>query len=64
MVNAPNSNTVLRSGAMIADVADDGIETVSSPLGHALVETARKDKRIVGLSADLAKVHRHAHLPR
>ncbi|MDO5507362.1 MAG: transketolase C-terminal domain-containing protein [Corynebacterium casei] len=55
MVNAPNSNTVLRSGAMIADVADDGIETVSSPLGHALVETARKDKRIVGLSADLAK---------
>lgn len=46
---------VLRSGAMIADVAEAGVETVSAPLGHALVDLAKTDERIVGLSADLAK---------
>ena len=55
MGNAAKPKEVLRSGAMIADVADTGIETISAPLGHALVDLARKDDRIVGLSADLAK---------
>ena len=45
----------LRSGAMSADLAHEGQRTVSAPLGHALVEAARADERIVGLSADLAK---------
>lgn len=45
----------LRSGAMSADLAREGQRTVSAPLGHALVEAARADERIVGLSADLAK---------
>lgn len=50
-----SKTTVLRSGAMIADVADDNVETVSAPLGKALVDLAQQDDRIVGLSADLAK---------
>ncbi|WP_322895593.1 MULTISPECIES: transketolase family protein [unclassified Yoonia] len=41
--------------AMIASLAAEGYETVSAPFGHALVEAARKDDKIVGLSADLAK---------
>ena len=45
----------LVSGAMSADLASEGQRTVSAPLGHALVEAARQDERIVGLSADLAK---------
>jgi transketolase len=55
MASDKNSGTVLRSGAMIADVADEGVETVSAPLGHALLDAAENDDRIVGLSADLAK---------
>lgn len=45
----------LVSGAMSADLAAEGQRTISAPLGHALVEAARADERIVGLSADLAK---------
>ncbi|GAA1489757.1 transketolase family protein [Brachybacterium sacelli] len=45
----------LVSGAMSADLAKEGQRTVAAPLGHALVEAARRDERIVGLSADLAK---------
>ena len=41
--------------AMIASLAAEGYETVAAPFGHALVDAARKDDRIVGLSADLAK---------
>ncbi|MFC0342208.1 transketolase family protein [Paracoccus niistensis] len=41
--------------AMIASLAAEGYDTVNAPFGHALVEAARKDDRIVGLSADLAK---------
>lgn len=55
MVKGTNTNTVLRSGAMIADVAGDDVETISAPLGHTLVDVAQDDDRIVGLSADLAK---------
>lgn len=41
--------------AMIASLAAEGYETVTAPFGHALVEAARKNDKIVGLSADLAK---------
>lgn len=41
--------------AMIASLAAEGYDTVTAPFGHALVEAAKKDDRIVGLSADLAK---------
>ncbi|GAA0285113.1 transketolase family protein [Rhodovulum strictum] len=40
---------------MIASLAAEGYETVAAPFGHALVEAAKKDARIVGLSADLSK---------
>lgn len=43
------------TSAMIASLAAEGYDTVSAPFGHALVEAAKKDKKIVGLSADLAK---------
>ncbi|MEG4645366.1 transketolase subunit B [Paracoccus pantotrophus] len=41
--------------AMIASLAAEGYDTVAAPFGHALVEAAKRDDRIVGLSADLAK---------
>lgn len=41
--------------AMIASLAAEGYDTVTAPFGHALVEAARNDNKIVGLSADLAK---------
>lgn len=41
--------------AMIASLATEGYDTVAAPFGHALVEAAQKDDKIVGLSADLAK---------
>lgn len=41
--------------AMIASLAAEGYDTVTAPFGHALVEAARDDNKIVGLSADLAK---------
>ena len=41
--------------AMIASLAAEGYDTVAAPFGHALVEAAKKDEKIVGLSADLAK---------
>nr|WP_232820400.1 transketolase C-terminal domain-containing protein [Brachybacterium sp. YJGR34] len=40
---------------MSADLVKDGQRAVPAPLGHALVDAARQDERIVGLSADLAK---------
>lgn len=45
----------LVSGAMSADIARAGQRTESAPLGAALLELARNDEHIVGLSADLAK---------
>jgi transketolase len=47
--------TKVATTAMIASLAAEGYDTVSAPFGHALVEAARRDERIVGLSADLAK---------
>ena len=52
----PNAaKQVRRSGAMSASIAGSDQRTVKAPLGHALLETAQQDERIVGLSADLAK---------
>ncbi len=45
----------LRTSAMIASFADPGQKTAPAPFGHALVEAARADERIVGLTADLGK---------
>lgn len=43
------------TSAMIASLAAEGYDTVTAPFGHALVELARQDARVLGLSADLAK---------
>ncbi len=45
----------LTTSAMIASIAGDGQETISAPFGHALVQVAEKNPKIVGLTADLAK---------
>jgi transketolase len=45
----------LRTSAMIASFADPGQRTTPAPFGHALVEAAMADHRIVGLTADLGK---------
>nr|WP_084268502.1 transketolase C-terminal domain-containing protein [Allorhizobium undicola] len=43
------------TSAMIASLAAEGYDTIAAPFGNALVEAARKDERIVGLTADLGK---------
>ncbi|WP_208325223.1 transketolase C-terminal domain-containing protein [Neorhizobium sp. R1-B] len=43
------------TSAMIASLAAEGYDTVAAPFGNALVDAARKDERIVGLTADLGK---------
>lgn len=45
----------LTTSAMIASLAAEGYDTVTAPFGHALVDLARKDERVLGLSADLSK---------
>ncbi len=45
----------LRTSAMIASFADPGQRTTPAPFGHALVEAAKADARIVGMTADLGK---------
>jgi transketolase len=40
---------------MIASFADPGQKTTAAPFGHALVQAARSDERIVGMTADLGK---------
>ena len=45
----------LRTSAMIASFADPGQKTTPAPFGHALVQAAQADDRIVGLTADLGK---------
>lgn len=54
-MTTPSNGRKLVSGAMSVDLAKEGQRSISAPLGHALVEAAREDERIVGLSADLAK---------
>ena len=48
-------DTKVATSAMIASLAAEGYDTVSAPFGAALVEAAKADERIVGLSADLSK---------
>lgn len=43
------------TSAMIASLAAEGYDTVAAPFGHALTDLARRDDRIVGMSADLSK---------
>ncbi len=43
------------TSAMIASLAAEGYDTVQAPFGHALVELARRDERVLGLTADLGK---------
>lgn len=50
----PDGERVATS-AMIASLEAEGYDSVPAPFGNALVEAARKDDKIVGLSADLAK---------
>lgn len=45
----------LTTSAMIASIAAEGQATRPAPFGHALVELAKRDERIVGLTADLGK---------
>lgn len=50
----PDGRKVATS-AMIASLAAEGYDTVTAPFGLALVNLAKKDERILGLSADLSK---------
>lgn len=45
----------LKTSAMIASIAAEGQPTTAAPFGHALVEAARGNERIVGMTADLGK---------
>lgn len=45
----------IATSAMIASLAAEGYDTVDAPFGHALVDLAKTDERIVGMSADLSK---------
>ncbi|MGB2947807.1 MAG: transketolase C-terminal domain-containing protein [Rhodococcus sp. (in: high G+C Gram-positive bacteria)] len=45
----------LKTSAMIASFVDPGQRTATAPFGHALVQAAKDNDKIVGLSADLAK---------
>lgn len=45
----------LKTSAMIASIAAEGQPTMAAPFGHALVEAAASNDKIVGMSADLAK---------
>lgn len=51
----PPAGGAASTSAMIASLEAEGYETVAAPFGHALVDLASRDERIVGLSADLAK---------
>ena len=48
-------DTKVATSAMIASLAAEGYDTVSAPFGHALVEAAKTNDKIVGLTADLSK---------
>lgn len=45
----------LTTSAMIASLASEGQRTRSAPFGHALVELAQRDDRVLGMTADLGK---------
>ncbi|GED45945.1 transketolase family protein [Vreelandella aquamarina] len=45
----------LKTSAMIASIAREDQTTTAAPFGHALVEAAGKNPKIVGMTADLGK---------
>jgi transketolase len=45
----------LKTSAMIASIAAPGQRTAPAPFGHALVDLAKTNEKIVGLTADLSK---------
>ncbi|WP_420103984.1 transketolase family protein [Bosea sp. (in: a-proteobacteria)] len=45
----------LTTSAMIASIAGEGQRTRPAPFGHALVELAKRDERVLGMTADLGK---------
>jgi len=45
----------LTTSAMIASLSAEGYETADAPFGHALLDYARRDERVVGMTADLSK---------
>lgn len=45
----------LTTSAMIASIASEGQRTKPAPFGHALVELARQDETVLGMTADLGK---------
>jgi len=45
----------LKTSAMIASLAAEGMPTIDAPFGHTLNELAKTNDRIVGLTADLSK---------
>lgn len=50
-----DKKTRLRTSAMIASLAAEGMPTVDAPFGHALNEIAARDEKVIGLTADLSK---------
>ncbi len=52
---APGGKPRLTTSAMIASFAAPGQKTAPAPFGHALVEAARHDPKILGMTADLGK---------
>ncbi|MBQ5265162.1 transketolase family protein [Klebsiella pneumoniae] len=55
MNSSPEKKKRLTTSAMIASIASEGQKTVSAPFGHALVNAAKKNPAIVGMTADLSK---------
>lgn len=51
----PAGSATLRTSAMIASLAAEGMPTRKAPFGHALCEAAARDERIIGITADLSK---------
>ncbi len=45
----------LKTSAMIASLASEGMPTKNAPFGHALCAAAKRDERIIGVTADLSK---------
>ena len=45
----------LKTSAMIASLAAEGMQTVPAPFGHALCEIAKDRPDVVGMTADLGK---------
>ena len=55
MTNATLNKPRLKTSAMIASIAGEGQVTRSAPFGHALVELARNNTNVIGMTADLGK---------